>query len=488
MDFPKKALNAYLFNVEYGYAPSGVTECQKNSWFSKKVDPYWTKNQNEIRQRDNLRPMKELYKDTKESLKEKLKSTLKKYQENTVFRDSRDYIPRVKELLESINKEKLKRIDVPFYCKNGKKYIKKGTYEVTKLAEILYVTEFEQKLYHLELMFRKEVYEIDEENFDYVETFKKISEQNDIKLLEDKDIQDRQGWDNKERKTQRQKRDKFNKDMESIYYYVPMGRWRSMPGRIKKKVEWLAIENQIKSFKKMFNNVLSRAFDVAATKAGWEDLSLYGNTNTFISCVKNEVEGRSWDNGWATIETYMNRIPDKTPEQLKTMEKFLDEFDYKKIDIKVDEKFVQQYVKDYNYKIKFTVDADWLLAHDKWLNERLKSFVGPLTVKRKNDTIEFFGGTLLQGLSCKACRKIYGTKHTFTGKQLDIKTYKYKNYFVLKNLIPEELWDQAEVNEIEIEELGQNPDYGKIDWPSDTDQFTIPKTPDPNKYKPQLKF
>ena len=29
MDFPEKALNAYLFNVEYGYAPSGVTECKR---------------------------------------------------------------------------------------------------------------------------------------------------------------------------------------------------------------------------------------------------------------------------------------------------------------------------------------------------------------------------------------------------------------------------------------------------------------------------
>ena len=57
----------------------------------------------------------------KESLKEKLKSTLKKYQKNTVFRDpSRDYIPRVKELLKSINNEKLKRIDVPFIAMMGR--------------------------------------------------------------------------------------------------------------------------------------------------------------------------------------------------------------------------------------------------------------------------------------------------------------------------------------------------------------------------------
>lgn len=497
MDFPEKALNAYLFNVEYGYAPSGVTECKKNPTFSifAKKDPYWTENENDIRQKDNLVEMEMLNKKyKKESLKEKLKSTLKKYQKNTEWTTSRDYIPRVKELLKSINNEKLKRIDIPFYCNDGKKFIKKGTYEVTNLAEILYVTEFEQKLYHLELMFRNEVYEIDKENFDFSETFKRIYDDEDykIKLVGDIDIynsiEDRKGWDSKERKTQRKERDEFNKYMESIYYYVPMRRWRSMPGRIKKKVKWLAIENQIRTYS-LFNNVLSRAFDVAATKAGWEDLNLYGNTNTFLSCVFNELEGRSWDNGWATIETYMNRIPDKTPEQLKTMEKGLDEFDYKKIDIEVDEKFVQQYVKDYTYKIKFTVNADGLLAHDKWLDERSKSFVGPLTVKRKNDTIEFFGGTLLEGWDCKVCVKHYGYKHTFTGKQLDIKTYKYENYFVLKNLIPEKLWDQAEVNEIETIFLGYPDYFHKRKYEDDDqDRITVPREPDPNKYKPQLKF
>ena len=497
MDFPEKALNAYLFNVEYGYAPSGVTECKKNptiSIFAKK-DPYWTENENDIRQKDNLVEMETLNKKyKKESLKEKLKSTLKKYQKNTVFRDpSRDYIPRVKELLKSIDNEKLKRIDVPFYCNDGKKFIKKGTYKVTNLAEILYVTELEKKLYHLELMFRDDVYEIDKENFDFSETFKRIYDDDfyKIKLVGDIDIynsiEDRKEWDSKERKTQRKERDEFNKYMESIYYYVPMRRWRSMPGRIKKKVEWLAIENQIRTYS-LFNYVLSRAFYDASTKAGWEDIDIWGSKYSFTNCVRNEVKGRSSDNGWPTIETYIDKLPDKTPEQLKTMEEALDQFDYKKIDIQVDEKFVQLYVKDYNYKIKFTVNADGLLAHNKWLDEREKSFVGPLTVKRKNDKIEFFGGTLLQGLDCKACRKIYGTKHTFTGKQLDIKTYKYENYFVLKNLIPKELWDQAEVNEIESKILG-NPDYMKTNFPRvDQRPFTVPKEPDPNKYKPQLKF
>ena len=492
MDFPKNALNAYLFNVEYGYAPKDLKECKKNSWFSaNKVDSYWTDNQNDIRVIGNLVEMETLNKKyKKESLKNKLKSILIKYQKGTKFRDpQRDYIPRVKELLKSISKEKLECIDVPFYCNDGKKYFKKGTYEVTKLAEILYVTQFENKLYHLERIFRDDVYQIDEENFDFVETFKKIYDDYEIKLEGDIDIYniiEDKDWDSEERKTQREERDKFNKYMESIYEYVPMRRWKSISvGRIKKKVNWLAIENQIKSYY-LFNNVLSGAFDKAATEAGWVDIETKWIKYTFIECVKNEVAKRSSNNG---IKQYIEKLPDKTPEQLKTMMNFLDEFDYKKIDIEVDEKFVRQYVKDYTYDMKFTVDADWLLAHDEWLYERSKSFVGPLTVKKKGDgKIEFFGGILLQGLSCNACRNIYGDKHTFTGKQLDIKTYKYENYFVLKNLIPEELWDQAEVNEIKIEYLGE-PDYRHTNFPRvDQRPVTIPKEPDSNKYKPSLKF
>ena len=55
----KKALNLYLFHVEYGYAPKEKITCKKAGYLGKK-DNYWKdniENTKTIRVQDNLLPI-----------------------------------------------------------------------------------------------------------------------------------------------------------------------------------------------------------------------------------------------------------------------------------------------------------------------------------------------------------------------------------------------------------------------------------------------
>ena len=118
-----------------------------------------------------------------------------------------------------------------------------------------------------------------------------------------------------------------------------------------------------------------------------------------------------------------------------------------------------------------------------------------MTVKVKKDgTIEFFGGTLIYALTCKRCNGWYGKEYSFD-EPLDIKSYKIGDYYVLKNLIPENLLEKAVVRRIYVEKnrgmrklKPRNPNYrGPIDS-DDEHETTIPDKPDPDKYRPPLKL
>ena len=157
----KKALNAYLFNVEYGYAPPKKKGCK---WQALSSDPYWTKKEREIRNEDNLVKMEKLIKNyDKDSLKMNLKKKIE-----TWGKWLSEYFPKlttqniIEYVANQIDEFEKKSVDIPYYCTNGNTYSKIGTYEASRyngksIPELLYVTKFEQKLYDLEWMLREKL-------------------------------------------------------------------------------------------------------------------------------------------------------------------------------------------------------------------------------------------------------------------------------------------------------------------------------------------
>ena len=466
----KKALNAYLYNVEYGYVYD--RECNTNWRGAAKPDEWWTEKENmeKVRTQENLLPIKQLDKDRKESLKKKLLATEKMKKYDRTYSDAGNIIKGIAEKIDDITYAK---INIPYYCKNKNKYSKVGTYEAKvvnygDLKEILYVTQFEEKLYDLEQILRKKIQWGKPTDYEYTTTLyftymtygKKDFLIANGEILYGDFLRKRKDWvDDVE---QQSKRNKFYEAMEEKNNYVPWRRWKNTIGDslMRKKRQ---IYKELDGIK-IKNNSLIKAFHKEAKAAGWEI-----------------------DEG----EIYWGR-KEKSREELEKMTTFVNTFnlDTLKMDVNIKDLLGRNVIR-YTYdKIVKNVDLKWIKAHQKWVNERANKFVGPMTVKVKTDgTIEFFGGTLIMARTCKACDGWYGKEYTFA-EPLDIKSYKIGDHYVLKNLIPENLLEKAVVRRIYVsQDRGErklkyknpNPD----DWSYDDEhETTLPEKPDPDKYRP----
>lgn len=173
-----KALNDYLFNVEYGYAPEKKKDCNKNLLFGDKDWKDWET----IRKKDNLVEMETLNKKySKESLKKKLMDQMEKWDSWLPKKTTGGIIAYVAKEIDCHDILE-KTVDIPYYCTNTNKnkdlvYTKIGTYTASqyfkvenKLSELLYVTQFEKKLYDLEKILREKLKWGEEKDYHYTTT------------------------------------------------------------------------------------------------------------------------------------------------------------------------------------------------------------------------------------------------------------------------------------------------------------------------------
>ena len=176
----EKALNDYLFNVEYGYVYD--RKCKTNVLGMTSSDKYFQDNEKEIRKQDNLVKMETLNKKyKKDSLKKKVTDQMEKWESWLPKKTTGGIIQYVAEEIDCDDILK-KTVDIPYYCtntdKNGNKvYNKIGTYTASqyfkvenKLSELLYVTQFEKKLYDLEQILREKLKWGEEKDYDYTTT------------------------------------------------------------------------------------------------------------------------------------------------------------------------------------------------------------------------------------------------------------------------------------------------------------------------------
>lgn len=466
----KKALNAYLYNVEYGYVYD--RQCKSNLLGMTSSDKWWTeeKNMDLVRQQKNL--LKQLSKDRKESLKKKLLATEKMKEWDRTW-EAAGIIRSIATKIVDITK---KKVNIPYYCKKNNKYSKVGTYESKELKELLYVTQFEEKLYDLEQILREKLKWGNPTDYEYTTTLYFTYEKDWKKIGDGKKqvfftgglktvyaAEEREDWVDAE---QQSKRNKFYEAMADKGNWFPMSRWKNTIGENlmrKKRQIYKDLDGM-----KIKNNPLQKAFHEQAKAAGWE-------------IEKGEIY-------WGRNE--------KSKEELETMTTFVNTFNLYtlKMDVNIRDLLGTNVIR-YTYdKIVKNVDLKWIQEHQKWVNERANKFVGPMTVKVKTDgTIEFFGGTLIMALTCKRCESWYGKEYSFD-EPLDIKSYKSGDYYVLKNLIPENLLEKAVVRRIYVSQnhgmrklRTRNPNYRGPSM-DDEHETTIPDKPDPDKYKPSLKL
>ena len=119
------ALNNYLFNVEYGYAPEEKTGCRKKLIGS---DKYWTDEEEKIRIQKNLKLLTILNpKAKKKDLKKEVKIALVKYKSDEGLDVSRiiyyDFVPLLLQGIKDIEKER-KKARIPYFCTNDNLYTK----------------------------------------------------------------------------------------------------------------------------------------------------------------------------------------------------------------------------------------------------------------------------------------------------------------------------------------------------------------------------
>lgn len=321
----KTALNAYLFNVEYGYAPKDKTDCKKNLFRS---DPYWTEKENEIRRDiNNLFPIRQFGTISKSKDKSLLKKALKK--EMKTWLDSPYVETNIKYIVQYIDKIDFQKVNIPYYCTKGGTYSKKGTYEMSihhgGIKQLLYVTEFEQKLYEIELMARELLGYSDENAFYYTTTFFCTYETNGDKKFFSKDMiklykqRKRTDWvDNK-----KEERNKFYEERENLGNFAPMERWKHThmeimiysAEEIVSNINKITVEKDRQTLKEMFNK--------QAEAAGWGKVN---GISLFDDLSKDSKD-----------RTYVENMPEKTLEERYTMFNFLlgkKKFDYKTMQLK----------------------------------------------------------------------------------------------------------------------------------------------------------
>tara|TARA_B100000214_G_scaffold375525_1_gene362357 strand:+ start:3306 stop:4298 length:993 start_codon:yes stop_codon:yes gene_type:complete len=324
----KKALNAYLFNVEYGYAPPEKKGCK---WQALSSDPYWTEKEEEIRKdMNNLFPIKQFGTLSKSKDKSLLKEALKKEMITWLELDSPYVETNIKYIVQDIDKINYeKKVNIPYYCTNGTTYSKIGTYEMSihhgGIRQLLYVTEFEQKLYEIELMARELLGYSDENAYYYTTTFFCTYKTNGDKKFFSEDmktlynLRTRPDWvDNKQ-----EKRNKFYEERENLGNFAPMERWKHThmeimiysAEKIVSNINKITVEKDRQTLKEMFNK--------QAEAAGWGKVN---GISLFDDLSKDSKD-----------RTYVKNMPEKTLEERRTMFNFLlgeKKFDYNTMRLK----------------------------------------------------------------------------------------------------------------------------------------------------------
>lgn len=459
----REALHAYLFNVEYGYAPKeGEDKCKKKGMFSKEdkvwEDPFsahdkgmdyykvWYKKFGNLRVQDNLLPInkpntgknmlsnKGTYSDSedKKSLRMKLKAEIEKWLKiRNENRGKANFDDVVRELLALVHKfsgkdrqtyednQPPKSVKYPYYCTTSKKgktsYTKVGEWLDTLggVAELLYVTEFEEKLYHVQVMLMNMDNDLIEEFvWRTTNTFYTLAkyDQSWVILRVGNETENRTNFvDIKQRKKRREglnewaaKRDeaikKYNarvaeeereaeaerqKQLELTFSSLELFRSNYSDALYNKIEEWInelrtsTTGSAVKQFTEKFNE--------AAKKQGW-----VGKENGKEIGLMNYIEDSRVDN---YTNRLLNGMKAQPSEKLKTMRKFVLEFDINtfKVDVNLRdmvEVYVEEVPKEYKGMVNMNLDS--ILNAETFLSKRSKKFQEkrdrksrwPMTIKR----------------------------------------------------------------------------------------------------------
>tara|TARA_B100001059_G_scaffold212639_1_gene227836 strand:- start:1857 stop:3503 length:1647 start_codon:yes stop_codon:yes gene_type:complete len=534
----KKALNLYLFHVEYGYAPKEKINCKKAGMLGKK-DKYWEDNIEDvaIRVQDNLLPInkrntgknmlepKGMYSDSedKKSLRMKLKAAIEEWL--TLFKKGYNapykYPRAVRDLFESIeynDKYLEKYVKIPYYCTNTNKknetfYSKIGEWPVIGFEELLYVTEFEEKLYHVQLMMTdmNEALTEDNDGTSFYNLAEPKKEWNF--LIKGNQIQIRTKFIDVEQRKERRK------GIDDIAAKAPfMDRWKlenreyivHAAGEVLRKIDNVEVDK--------YRDKLLNDFNEKAKQAGWDPKR---NDSNQLWRISSWIRDNFYKYFWDLDEG------DKTATELQNMKDFFigtSKYNMNTATMDIDIKdLMENYVEGYTFnKTVKNVNISWILTHQSWLEKRSEKFVSydynadkkviPMTVVQN----EFFGGTLRKGKSCSWCMRVvidqwgnrnytekktkegahYGTEYSFN-ENLDINTYTYGGYFVLKNLIPEDQWKTAIVQKITERDIGpkktRDQTRGEFVRGAKNDTWSVPRAPrgprpEKSSIQPKLKF
>lgn len=312
----EKALNNYLFNVEYGYAPKKKTNCKKKL-LSLSKDEYW-EDWKTIRQKDNLVEMETLNKNyNKKSLRDKLMERIENFDSwlpkiNISMKNIEGIISYVANAIDFSNNLgdsiEYKTVDIPYYCTNTDKktgktvYAKIGTYTASKYvvreermkAELLYVTQFEKKLYDLEEVLRKKLGFSKPTDYHYTSTLYFTYSGGLNKVYRNKNLErvytnyvnrDERKWIDEDFS----KRKKFYYDLAKLGGWAPMARWKNT---FRDDLEyWLnkIVNETDKNTKGEHKKTIIKAFDDKLVAAGWE-ITFNGIKKGGKKYIKDELD------------------------------------------------------------------------------------------------------------------------------------------------------------------------------------------------------
>lgn len=482
------ALNKYLFNVEYGYAPDDKINCKKKMFGS---DTYWKDEEEKIRVQNNLKLLtilnpKAKKKDLKKEVNDALKEYVKKEDLSIMSAVYYEFIPLLLKGIKDIEKER-KKARIPYFCTNGNKFSQIGSYKNLKLPELLYVTDFEQKLDEVERMLRYALRFSKDEYYGVKEDFVFITHMQQIDNF--KDVLEIENRDDFVDKDKRAKRIKGRTDMLNILKspYSSAKRWWSY---IKRNEEMPEIFVKIKKryIMKFVNDsnreTIIKGFNDKASEAGWgkdlyDSIDIDSERNTAYKVSLNVfTKEKVW-----------------TEEVMKSMTAFVKNLFTQKMNINVKD-FVKPFVENYNFEKTMKVDIKEAFIIETWLKYRYdKLFVKygtkvphpKLVNYEENGKKIFFGGTLQGGRKKmyddfpNGCVYYYRSPYNIRTALLDYRATdktqqlrrpwetpfewvysKKKGVAVLKHLLPESLWDTAVVYKIDYNWKGEKEYPGSI--------------------------
>ena len=500
------ALNNYLFNVEYGYAPEEKTGCRKKLIGS---DKYWTDEEEKIRIQKNLKLLTILNpKAKKKDLKKEVKIALVKYKSDEGLDVSRiiyyDFVPLLLQGIKDIEKER-KKARIPYFCTNDNKFSQIGSYKNPKLPELLYVTDFEQKLDEVEKMLRATAdFNIDEytrhqEDMVFIKSMKDIDNFKEVLKIEGRD----DFVDTEKRDKRIRERTDLLNSLKSPYGSVK--RWWSYITKLKMCEKFIEIKKRyIMKFDNDSNReAIIKSFNDNADKVGWGK-DLYGSID-----IQSEFNTEN-----NLIKTLFTLRTGKvyTKEEMESMTAYVKNLFTQKMNINVKD-FVKPFVENYNFEKTMKVDIKEAFIIETWLKYRYDKLFTPIKYTTKvphpklvnyeeNGKKIFFGGTLQGGRKGayddfpNGCVYFYRSPYNIRTALLDYRPTdktqqlrrpwetpfewvysKKKGVAVLKHLLPESLWDTAVVYKIDYNWEGEKEYPGEMIANEDT------RPP-----KPKLKF